>query len=800
MGLRRLAPPHLVLTGYCAGLCLALVWRPPASTLALAAAALAACAWVLATVLARTWAQSTLRPRSAAALAAPLLLTAVFLAAGTATGSARLDALERSDLAPRTGAYVSLRATLVDLPVRDEDELTLAVKVTAVDGVAVDEPAHLRLKLDDDAVVPLDHCGPLTEGALLALDDVEIEDLPEPPEDGGFDYGRYLRRRGEHVVLTAAYEDLRLVGRRPGLQGLVDRLRLSSRAHLRVGLRPPVRDVLQGMVLGDDEGVEQQVIDDFRASGLLHIMAVSGENVVLLCSMWSFVLLLLGVPRLPRTLVLLPMVATYVLLTGASPSIVRAGVAGIVGLLAVMVSRPTDGWLVWLAPGAFLLTVNPNSLFDVSFQLSFGAVAGLLLLSRPLTRLLGFLPGPLAEQAGVTTAASLSTTPISMLTFGSTSLVAVAANLAGGFVLGPIMFLGMLSLLLGFVSGWVSLPFNLVAGLFIGFLLEVAKFFGRLPFAVYEWQGVTVWMTLALGAATETALLWVLARRAGLGLRDYVVQPGRRALVVVLSAAVTAAALVGAPVAPAAPSTPALTYLSVGEGAATLLRVPGGPTVLIDGGPEPLGLRLKRLGVDAVDLLVVSHAHADHAAGLADVVTRMPVRTALLPSPPEPSDGLRRLGAELAAAGVRVAPCTRAVTTQGDGWALTVMPTRPPPGEAGNQGENDAALVVLVTIAGRRLLVPGDAEGEVLARLELPPCDVVELPHHGSRGGFDERLLAELRPSLAVISVGPNKFGHPTPEMLALLAAARVPCVRTDQDGDVTVTATDEGMAVTTGH
>ena len=226
------------------------------------------------------------------------------------------------------------------------------------------------------------------------------------------------------------------------------------------------------MVLGDDEGVEQGLIDDFRRSGLLHIMAVSGENVVLLCAMWSFAFMLLAVPRLARTALLVPVVATYVVLTGASPSIVRAGVAGIVGLLAIMASRPSDGWLLWLAPGAWLLTANPNNLFDVSFQLSFGAVLGLLVLARPITRGLGFLPGPLPELVGVTVAASLSTAPVSMLTFGSTSLVSVPANVAGGFVLGPIMFLGMLSLLLGFVGGWVSVPLNLLAGLFIGFLLS----------------------------------------------------------------------------------------------------------------------------------------------------------------------------------------------------------------------------------------------------------------------------------------------------------------------------------------
>jgi len=810
---RRFAPPHLLLAGYCAGLCLALAWRPPAWALASLLGTVVLITLVSAHASGRgadratsesdeageSWAARASRDARPPSLQAvlPAGLCTLLLVTGVTVGAARLASLAGSQLAERVGETVALRATLVDLPAQRDDTLDLAVRVTAVDGVAVDELAHLGLRLDDEVELALDHCGPLTEGALLALDRVRVEALPPPPEGGGFDYGRYLERRGEHVVLAAALDDLRLAGRRGGVQGSVDRLRLASRAHLRVGLHSPVDDVLQGMVLGDDEGVTEQIVDDFRRSGLLHIMAVSGENVVLLCAMWSFALMLFGVPRLARTLVLLPIVATYVLLTGASPSIVRAGIAGVAGLLAILVSRPADGWLVWLIPGAWLLTVNPNNLFDVSFQLSFAAVAGLLLISRPLTHALRFLPGPLAEQAGVTTAASIATTPVSMLTFGSTSVVAVVANVAGGFVLGPIMFLGMLSLLAGFVASWLSLPLNLVAGLFIGFLLEVARILGRLSFAVYEWQGPTLGLLLAGAAVAELVALRVLAAREGSGLRAYVTNAPRRPRLVLVTAGLVAAALVVAPAAPAAPNAPTLRYLSVGEGAAALLQVPDGPTVLVDAGPEPLGRRLEHLGVRRVDLVILSHGHADHVGGLADVISRLPVGAVLLPAPPTPSPALAGISRDLAAAGVRVSTCSAPLDLAGDGWRVRVLPTRPPPGESGNQGENDAALVVLVEIGAHRLLVPGDAEGDVLAALELPPCDVVELPHHGSRGGVDGDLLESLRPALAVISVGPNRFGHPTPEMLALLATLGVPCLRTDQAGDVVVSARGGAIAVT---
>ena len=257
-----------------------------------------------------------------------------------------------------------------------------------------------------------------------------------------------------------------------------------------------------------------------------------------------------------------------------------------------------------------------------------------------------------------------------------------------------------------------------------------------------------------------------------------------------------AAALLLAPAPVRPPDTPTFTFLDVGEGAAGLLQVPDGPTVLVDAGPSPLAAVLRRHAVRSIDLLVVSHGHADHVAGLEDVVGGVSIGTAVLPRPPEPSEALDRLAAQLMAAGTEVRRCTAEQDAQGSGWALRILPTVAPGGEDGNQGENDCALVVVVEFAGHRVLVPGDAEGEVLEALDLPPCEVVELPHHGSRGGVSEGLLADLQPRLGVVSVGPNTYGHPTDEALGLLAGAGVPCARTDERGDVAVALGAEGLEV----
>jgi len=795
------APPHVLLGAYCTGLCLVLAWRPAPGALLVAVAAAAGALVVAARVGARV--EAALEPRGRHALAVTAALALLFLSAGAAIGGARLDSVARSSLAEHVGHHEPITAVLTDLPTEKDGQVTLAVRVTSVDGATLHEPAHLRLMLEEGMTLGYRPTGPLTEGALLSLPSVGFEALPEA-KPGEFDYGRYLRRRGEHVLLESDFADLTIAGRRGGLQGLVDGLRLASRSHLLAGVRTPVAEVLQGMVLGDDEGVPQETIDTFRVSGLLHIMAVSGENVVLLCSMWSFAFALLGIHRLLRTALLLPVVATYVLLTGASPSIVRAGVAGILGLLAVLASRPSDGWLLWLAPAAWLLTANPNNLFDVSFQLSFAAVAGLLLLARPLTRALSFLPGPLSEQVGVTTAASISTAPVSMLTFGSASLVSVPANAVGGFVLGPIMFLGMLSLLGGFVSEWISRPLNLVAGLFIGFLLAVARFFSGLPGATYTYQGATLRMLLAVGLGVELVVVGVLAARAGGGLAGYVRDRRRWPPFAAATAVVVAAALLLAPAPMRPPDRPTLTFLDVGEGAATLLQVPGGPTVLVDAGPSPLARALREHAVERIDLLVLSHGHDDHVAGLADVIGEVPVRAALLPDPEDGSSSsavaLDDIEQRLLAEGTDVRRCTSSLDVTGGAWGVHVLPSAPVGGVDQNQRENDDALVVVAELGGQRVLLPGDAEGQVLDDLDLPPCLVVAAPHHGSGGGFDARLLAELAPRLAVIPVGENSYGHPDPDTLEVLAAAGVPAVRTDERGDVAVVLGDRGLEVRAGR
>jgi competence protein ComEC len=818
---RRLAPIYVLLGGYVVGLCLVLLWRPTVVALAIVGAS-ATLAAVMSAGLHRR------RPAAALWVGCAGLLVAL-AAAGAAVGGARLDTLARSQAQALVGTGATVDAVVLDLPKASGTRLSVPVRLVAVNGRPLSDKALLQLETKGSGKVTgggaaqtgataqvaaaqpppelLDPTGPFVEGAFIHIPGTRVQPLP-PPSADGFDYGRYLERRGIHVVLAAHSTDLRFSGRRGGLMGLMDRLRVAARAALARGLRSPVREVLRGMVLGDAENVDAQAIDDFRRSGLLHIMAVSGENVVLLCTLLGAALSAMTLGRRLRLVLMLPMIAVYVLVTGAAPSIVRAGVAGVLVTVAGLASRPADLPLLVLAPAAVLLTMNPWNLLDVGFQLSFAAVIGLFLLAHHVVRLLHFLPRSLAETAGVTASASLATAPISLASFGQASLIGVVANMAGGFVLGPVMFCGMLSVLVGLAWPAASLPFNVAAGTLIAFLLSVAHFCAHLPLAVYQWQGLSVGFLVAAGCIALLLTATVLANRLGVGVLSFVFSPRRRQAAALAVATLVALALVMAPTAARAPSVPTLTILSVGEGAAALVQTPGGPTTLIDAGPSPLAGTLQAHGVRAIDLLVLSHGHADHTAGLADVLQHLSVRTALLPRPPTPNAGLDKLQAELEQSGARVLRCSAPLTAACGGYTVRMLPTSGGAcGEDANQQENDWALVAEVDLgrgagasAGETVLLPGDAEGEALGKVVDGPVTAVELPHHGSAGGLDAALLSRLHPYVGVISVGPNRYGHPTQQMLSLLAAAGLPCLRTDRVGDVTFSATAGGLKVAVAH
>ena len=232
--------------------------------------------------------------------------------------------------------------------------------------------------------------GPAPGAKLLAISDerwrgpdepgavVRVRGLAKPPlraDDGRFDWPAHLRRRG--IALELHLSEIEATGaRRDGIAGAVDAARRRAERAIEAGLPPDKAALLRGMVLGQDEAIDPLTRDDWRDSGLAHLLAVSGQNVMLLCALALPLLALAGIAPRTRVVILLGLIALYVPLAGAGPSLQRAAVMGAAGLVAFAASRPASASYALLLAAAVTLAANPRVAGDAGWQLSFAAVAG----------------------------------------------------------------------------------------------------------------------------------------------------------------------------------------------------------------------------------------------------------------------------------------------------------------------------------------------------------------------------------------------------------------------------------------
>jgi len=279
----------------------------------------------------------------------------------------------------------------------------------------------------------------------------------------------YYSTQGVHLHLLVS--DWRPTGRRGGVWGAVDRLHAGALRALGMGDGAgSERGLVAGIVIGDTSGLSARERDRLRASGLYHVVAVSGQNVALIT---VFVLVAFGLTGLigtPARVAALLAAAVYTLVTGAGPSIVRAGVAGALVATAWIASRPVLRWHLFACGAAIVLAVDPLELYDPGFQLSFAAVAAIYLVAPRLSGLLG-------QAAGVSVACTVVTTPIAWWHFGRLAPLAVPANLLALPAVAPILWLGVAAVLVGSVSPPLAEPLLGLADLLAGYVLWVSSLF-----------------------------------------------------------------------------------------------------------------------------------------------------------------------------------------------------------------------------------------------------------------------------------------------------------------------------------
>ncbi|MFE0087030.1 ComEC/Rec2 family competence protein [Streptomyces sp. NPDC058991] len=636
---------------------------------------------------------------------------------------------------------------------------------------------------------------------LLPSTRVTLTARAEPPAEGEGRFAAVLKVRGTGPP--------RITGPPTPAQRTAGDLRAGLRRATEE-LQPDARALLPGLVVGDTSRIGTELHEAFKATDLTHLLAVSGSNLAIV------LFLLIGPPSralraergglAPRLGISLRATALsggaltlgFVVVCRPEPSVLRAAACGAITLLAVGTGRRRS-LLPALAAAVLLLVLwDPWSARTYGFLLSVLATGSLLTIAPRWSATLRRrgVPGRIAEALAAAAAAQAVCAPVVVVFAERISLVAIPCNLLAEPAVAPATVLGFAVLAAAPVSATAAELLARCAGWPAGWIAGVARTGAGLPGAQAEWPGGW-WGALLLAAATAAGVLLVraLARRpwpavgCALLLVLAVLQPPPLTRIVT-----------GWP-----PPRWSFAMCDVGQGDATVLAAGEGSAVVVDAGPDPAltDRCLQELGVRSVPLLLLTHFHADHVAGLPGALRGRTVGAIQTTSLEEPRDQAEFVRRTATAAGVPLIRPGRGERRRAGGLTWQVL--WPAPGSAPGLGAkplepNDASVTLLVrTDSGVSLLLLGDLEppaqrGLIRAHPALPRVDVLKVAHHGSAYQHPA-LLAAARPRLALISCGRgNPYGHPSPRTVSALRSQGALVIRTDTEGSIAVTGSGRGL------
>ncbi|MFE5340626.1 ComEC/Rec2 family competence protein [Isoptericola sp. NPDC056578] len=602
------------------------------------------------------------------------------------------------------------------------------------------------------------------------------------------------------------------------------------------------RGLVPGVAVGDTSRVPEAVDEAMRVTSLTHVTAVSGGHFAIVVAALTALCALARAPRALRVGVVAIAATGFVLLVRPEPSVLRAAWTCAAALLALALGRPSAGAPALAAAATVLLVVDPWLARSYGFVLSCAATAGLVLLAGPIARRLAPWTGrPLAFALAVPWAAQAACGPALLLLDPHVPLMSVPANLLATPALVPATVLGLVATLLAPWAPGAALPVAWLAGLATGWIASVAQTFASVPGARLPWPAGPLGV-LALTLLTVAVLALVLRRSPGEGWRREWREAAPRAVrrvrrqvrrttlrhgrvrtatvaglagVLLLAVLVVAVPrLAGA--GHAVPDDWQVAACDVGQGDSLAVRTGPSSAVVVDVGPDgaAAGRCLDRLGVTTVDLLVLSHFHADHVGGLAAVLRGRSVTAALVSPLDEPAGQAAAVRSALAAAGVPVrAAAVGDVGSAGSAtWQVLAAAggARSAGSGGGDEGDgaNDASVALeLRTAAGLDVVALGDLEepgqealaADLAATGRAADVDVVKMAHHGSRSQ-SAALARHLSPRVTLVSVGAdNTYGHPTDDALALYASEGSALVRTDECGTAALVGRDDGIGLACG-
>ncbi len=649
--------------------------------------------------------------------------------------------------------------------------------------------------------------------------------LETPPQLNDFDYKGYLAHQG--IYSTMLYPEIQLLATGKGFKPLewVYSLRNRLSQTMAEVLPEPQASLAQGIVLGIRYNIPTEVRDDFAGTGTAHLLAISGLHLSIMAGiLLSIGIWLFGKRRHIYIWLALGIIWLYALITGMHPPVVRGAIMASVFLAAELLGRQRTAITSLAFAAAIMVGINPQILWDASFQLSFLAMAGLIFIAPPFQTLgrkgiiatmgeegIGVsLANITTDSFSVTLAAIIAVWPLIAHYFGIVSFVAPLATLLALPALPGIIVAGAVAGLIGLVALPIAQAIGWLAWLFTSYMLFMVSGFASLPISSIKVGSVDTALILVYYSALAAAV-WLGSRKkftqrmskakawlkSGASKATNLVSQSPKRWVIPPLLVVAILASVAAATMP--DDELHISFLDIGQGDAILIQK-GNQQVLVDGGPSPQALSLElsdRMPFwdRTIELVVLTHPHSDHLTGLVEVLQRYQVEQVLYPDLDDLDYESPLYDEWLGLIEEKDIPCTPAQAGQkidlGDGVIIEVLNPQTPLLTGTGSDINNNSVVLHITMGKVSFLLTADIEQEAEFKLIVLRADltstVLKVGHSGSYTSTTPEFLAAANPRVAVISVGENPFGHPSNEVVERLekelGAENI--FRTDEQGTI---------------
>ena len=717
-----------------------------------------------------------------------------------------------------------LEGTAVVLSQKEEKDYNYTYKIKLLKGK--NKNKCLYLKIDKKQEVNLEY------GDKIFITG-EFQEPQGMRNEGGFNYKEYLKSLNIYGSVKA--KNIKVIEQNKGniFMNFTYKISDEIKENIEEFMGEKYSGLLIGLLLGDSSKIDENMEENFKITSLTHILAVSGAQVsYIIVAMYSLLKRKIGIQK--TRVVIIASLIFYTALTGFSPSIVRAGIMGIILMISGLVFRKNDIINSIAISLFFMLVYNPFLLENVGLQLSYLGTIGIIGFNKTIililkniqirnrkwkykiNRKLILLISKIKEILAVTMSASLAVVPVMIYHFNLFGTYFLITNLLASIIIGPITLLGTLLVIISFISINIAKILSYILKFLIDILLFISSF-SKLPiskiyiptpkisFIIIIYLSLIISLFIYKVFHERNPNTTILRVRNLLALVKYKFKQNRNDIIkriVIINIVIFLCIIF-------IPRDIQINFVDVGQGDSTFIITPKNKTILIDGGGSNTGSfdvgentllpYILDKGYNKIDLMIISHFDSDHSLGCAKIIENLTVSNLILNKQLEENDIYKHIVSIAKQKKVNLIYVKAGDVITLNGVKIKIL--HPQEKLIAENSINNNSIVFKLEYKSFSILFTGDieniAEEVILSKNINLKADILKVAHHGSKTSSSQRFIEAVSPKIALIGVGKNNmFGHPNREVIERLQSYGTKIYRTDECGEISITVNNRGKIV----